>query len=63
MAGKDRPLPEFWALGEGRSVRKSKNKALPDLVEFSMFTGVRRGEGLALTWDRVDRARGVTAWS
>jgi integrase len=39
--------------------RKSKNKALADLVEFAMFTGVRRGEALGLTWDRVDRARGV----
>jgi integrase len=24
-----------------------------------MFTGVRRGEAPGLTWDRVDRARGV----
>jgi integrase len=39
--------------------RKSRNGALADLVEFSLFTGVRRGEALGLTWDRVDRARGV----
>jgi Phage integrase family len=39
--------------------RKSRNPALADLVEFAMFTGVRRGEALGLTWDRVDRARGV----
>ena len=39
--------------------RKSRNTALADLVEFAMFTGVRRGEALGLTWDRVDRARGV----
>jgi len=39
--------------------RASRNKALADLVEFSVFTGVRRGEALGLTWDRVDRARGV----
>jgi integrase len=39
--------------------RQSRNTALADLVEFAMFTGVRRGEALGLTWDRVDRARGV----
>src|SRR3989475_5996625 len=39
--------------------RKSRNPALADLVEFAMFTGCRRGEALGLTWDRVDRARGV----
>src|SRR5262249_47839422 len=39
--------------------RKSKNKALADLVEFTAFTGLRQGEALGLTWHRVDRARGV----
>jgi integrase len=39
--------------------KRSRNAALADLVEFSLFTGVRRGEALGLTWDRVDRARGV----
>jgi integrase len=41
--------------------RKSGNKVLVDLMEFALFTGVRRGEALALTWDRVDRARGVVS--
>jgi integrase len=38
---------------------KSRNTALSDLVEFALFTGVRKGEALGLTWDRVDRSRGV----
>jgi integrase len=38
---------------------RSRNAALADLVEFSLFTGVRRGEALGLTWAQADRARGV----
>jgi integrase len=39
--------------------RRSRNSDLLDLVELALFTGMRRGEVLGLTWERVDRARGV----
>lgn len=39
--------------------RDSRNENLTDLVEFALFTGMRRGEVLGLTWESVDRARGV----
>ncbi len=39
--------------------QESKNRNLADLVEFTMYTGLRQGEALGLTWDRVERSRGV----
>jgi len=39
--------------------RESRNPALVDLVEFSLFTGLRQAEALGLDWNRVDRSRGV----
>jgi integrase len=41
------------------SCHEQKNQALTDLVEFSIYTGLRQGESLGLTWGDVDRARGV----
>jgi len=41
------------------AARESRNLDLVDLIEFSLFTGLRQSEALGLTWDRVDRARGV----
>jgi integrase len=39
--------------------RASKNRDLIDLVEFCLFTGLRQGEALELSWERVERSRGV----
>jgi integrase len=39
--------------------RAQNNPNLVDLVELALYTGMRQGELLGLTWDRVDRARGV----
>ena len=39
--------------------RESRNPDLADLVELALFSGLRQSEALELTWDRVDRARGV----
>jgi hypothetical protein len=39
--------------------RASRNTDLVDLVEFSLFTGLRQAEALGLAWERVERSRGV----
>lgn len=39
--------------------RKSQNLYLADLVTVALETGLRHGELMGLTWDRVDRSRGV----
>jgi integrase len=38
---------------------QQKNPALVDLVELALYTGMREGELLGLTWGRVDGPRGV----
>jgi integrase len=38
---------------------KSKNADLHDLVVVALYTGLRQSELLGLTWERVDRSRGV----
>ena len=42
-----------------KKCRTQKNPNLADLAELALYTGMRQGELLGLTWDRVDRARGV----
>jgi integrase len=39
--------------------RQHRGAPLVDLVEFCLYTGLRQAEALGLTWDRVDRSRGV----
>ncbi len=38
---------------------RKRSQTLADLAEFTMLTGLRKGEALGLEWDRVDRSRGV----
>ena len=42
-----------------KSVLKTLDKQLAAIVTVAMETGLRRGELLDLTWDRVDMTRGV----
>src|SRR6266851_5769834 len=39
--------------------RAHQRAPLADLVELCLYTGLRQAEALELTWDRVDRSRGV----
>ena len=57
--GRIRWLTHEESLRLREACRQSRNAALLDLVELLLFTGMRRGEALGLTWDRVDRSRGV----
>jgi integrase len=42
------------------AARESRNAdVVADLIDLSLFTGLRQAEALELTWDRVDRSRGV----
>ena len=37
------------------AAHESRNPDLADLIEFSLFTGLRQSEALRLTWNRGDR--------
>src|SRR5262249_50036556 len=39
--------------------RESRNRYLTDIVTIALETGMRRGEIMALVWERIDLSRGV----
>lgn len=60
---KERRGRERWLTSE-EAVRlldacRAKSPALADVVEIAIYTGMRQGEILGLTWPMVDRSRGV----
>jgi integrase len=57
--GRLRWLDEAEATRLLAACRAGKHPDLADLVTLALFTGMRQGELLGLTWGRVDRARGV----
>jgi integrase len=57
--GRERWLTHEEAIRLLDACREQKNAALVDLVEFSIYTGLRQGEALGLTCGDVDRSRGV----
>lgn len=60
---KERRGRERWLMSE-EAVRlldacRAKSPDLADMVEVAIYTGMRQGEILGLTWPMVDRSRGV----
>ena len=48
-----------WSSRTPHRMPEVAEPALVNLVEFSLFTGLRKSEALGLNWERVDRSRGV----
>src|SRR5215469_45511 len=57
--GRLRFLSEEEAVRLLEACRTSQNPFLHAIVTLALHTGMRRGEILGLTWERVDFARGV----
>jgi len=49
--------PEFTKLMS--AAQGARNSDVPAIVELAIETGMRRGEVLNLSWDRIDLARGM----